>query len=320
MESQYNALPNLHIIKEKISYFNPFDYLKVINFFKGSKIDAVTDFTGNFAGLILFCAKRAGVQKRISFYRGATDHFKEDLFRNLYNNFVKKVTLKYATNILSNSIAAFNNYFQNWEKSEKFKVIYNGVNASKFELSDEDNLRQDFKIPSSAFIVGHVGRYNIAKNHNTIMDVARELIKRHNDIYFILCGNGVRENLTQFVKDYNLQNQIFLFENRTDIPRFINTMDCFFFPSITEGQPNALVEAMIMGKPFVASNIESIKEMVAPTNYKYLFPPQDRNAFIIELEKLFLKRPTKDVNLKQFAINKFNHEILFQEFFIIIDK
>src|SRR5690625_5447750 len=75
----------------------------------------------------------------------------------------------------------------------------------------------------------------------------------------ILCGSGVKENLLPVIQKKNLEKKIKVFENRDDIPRFLQTLDCYFFPSITEGQPNALIEAMIIGIPYISSNILLIK-------------------------------------------------------------
>src|SRR5690606_19315167 len=158
-----------------------------------NRTNTVCDFTGNFAGLVLFTAKLANVNKRVSFYRGSTNHFKESKLRLLYNHFVKKMTFHFGTDILSNSKAAFDFFFPNhWQNDRRFKVIYNGINPELF-LSERENLRKEFNIPENAFVVGHTGRFNNAKNHKTILKVAIELSERFSDIYFLLCGNGVKD-------------------------------------------------------------------------------------------------------------------------------
>lgn len=312
LEMKYKAIPNVTIHVKKISFFNPKDYIYIYKFFEKYNIDVVCDFTGNFAGVILLTAKWAGVNKRISFYRGATNHFNESRLKVLYDTFVKKVNYKYATDILSNSQAAFDFFYSKEQQDDRFEVIYNGIDPEKFQL-DNENLRNEFNIPEHAFVIGHTGRFNYAKNHDIIIDVAEVLIKKYPNIYFILCGNGVKDNLENKTIEIGIHKNIRLFNNREDIPIFLNTMDVYFFPSITEGQPNALIEAMIMGLPFVASNIGPIQETVGKNTQ--LFDPKDVNAFVKALEALYLNRAKRDHNLKENTMMKFDYKMRFDEFY-----
>src|SRR5690554_317828 len=95
LEEQFLSIPNVSIHSKKISFFNLQDYRYLYAFFKKNQIKSVCDFTGNFAGLVLLSAKLAKIPKRVSFYRGSSNHFKETKFRLLYNKFVQKMTYKY---------------------------------------------------------------------------------------------------------------------------------------------------------------------------------------------------------------------------------
>lgn len=313
LESQYRALPNVNIIKKKISFLNPLHYLQLRSFLQAENYDAVCDFTGNFAGPIVFCSKIAGIKKRIVFYRGSSDHFKANFIKNLYNDLSKKLVLNYATDILSNSIAALNFFFsQQWKDDARFEVIYNGIDASKFDIGNE-NLRECFGLPDKAFVVGHTGRYNEAKNHATIIKVAELLSLSYSDIFFILCGNGVKSNLEQIIESKGLQNRVLLFENRSDIPLFLNTMDCYYFPSTTEGQPNALIEAMVMNIPIVASNIEPIKETVPEHLYSFLVPPLDAEQAAKKILEIYESQVTQ--NVREWTVLQYDSKKLFQQFY-----
>ncbi|MDY6025502.1 glycosyltransferase [Bergeyella zoohelcum] len=311
LDKGYLQIPNVRLKKQRLSFFNPLHYMKLIQYFKDEQFDVVCDFTGNFAGLVLWSAKQAKIKNRIAFYRGATDHFNQSFLKIKYNNFEKKMVLGNATHILSNSQAAFD-YFFKGKKDDRFQVIYNGIDVYKFEIGNE-NLREEFNIPDSAFVIGHTGRLNEAKNHPTILKVAEKLIKKHQDIYFILCGNNVKNGLEQKVKELGIFDKVLLFENRRDIPLFLNTMDAYFFPSITEGQPNALIEAMIMGLPFVASDIAPIKETVLEQDN--LYNTWDEEGFIKALEQLYFCGKKRNEETKVKIREKFNHKERFEEFY-----
>src|SRR5690606_10939585 len=98
------------------------------------------------------------------------------------------------------------------------------------------------------------------------------------------------------------------------------TMNCFLFPSITEGQPNALIEAMVLGIPCIASNIEPIKETIEATNN--LFAPQDVNGFVKTIENLYKTYNGTIYRLNNAEIvQKFDANILFDQFYnVLSDK
>lgn len=315
LEKKYRKISNLSIYTKKLSYFKPNDYFHLYRFLKKNNVKSVCDFTGNFAGLVLYTAKFAKVSNRIVFYRGSTNHFEETRIKLFYDKLVKKLTYKYATSLLSNSQAAFDFFYKKKLHDERFKVIYNGIDSTKFDVGSS-NLRKDFNIPEDAFVIGHTGRFNYAKNHSIIIDIAKILINKYNDIYFIMCGNGVKTGLEDKVKELGLNNKIRLFENRDDIPIFLNTMDCYFFPSITEGQPNALIEAMIMGLPFIASDINPIIETV--DGIENLYNPYDVKQFSNALESLYIKKPQRDQALREKTIKRFDYKKRFEEFYNII--
>lgn len=313
LESDYLKIKNVTIIKKKISFFAYRNINFVKLFLVENDIHSVCDFTGNFSGLVLMVSYKSGVKRRIAFYRGSTNHFKPDVFRNFYNRLMNKMVKKYATNILSNSISGFEFFFPKyWRYDNRFDVIYNGINAKEL-LKESGDLREDFNIPSTAFVIGHTGRYNSAKNHETILSVAKILIEKYSDIYFILCGNGVKKNIQDFLKIEGLDGRLLVFENRNDIPLFLNTMDCYFFPSITEGQPNALIEAMVMGIPYVASNIEPIKETVI--NMDDLYNPKDTESFVSALEYKYKEKTEHNILYQKKVIEKFDADKCFSDFY-----
>jgi glycosyltransferase involved in cell wall biosynthesis len=221
-----------------------------------------------------------------------------------------------ATKILSNSKAALDYFYPNqYQNDTRFEVIYNGIDASNY-VNITDTIRDEFNIPKDAFLVGHLGRFNVAKNHETVLKVAIALCKAHKDIFFILCGNDVQKNLYSKVADENLQKQIIVCENRTDIPVILNSLDCFYFPSLTEGQPNALIEAMIMGIPVVTSNIPPIQEMFPLTFKNELIDPLDWEKAVIKINSIKKnKNNSNNENLKKWALEQFSHKKQFDKFY-----
>ena len=318
LENEYQKrLGHNNIIKLKIGFFNIVSWVKLCILFKQLNADTVCDFTGNFAGIPMRCAKIAGVKKRITFYRGSSNHFKEDFFRLSYNKWVQSLVLKNATKILSNSYTALDYFFpKRLFESKKFKVIYNGIDDCFINTEfDKNKIREELEIPQNAFVVGHTGRYAVAKNHKTIMKVAVNLCISHENVYFLIVGNGTKEALLPQVEKLGLQKQIKILGYRRDIGNLLSAMDLFFFPSVTEGQPNSLLEAMVKGLPILASNINPIIESVPPNFRKELIDPFDVDTAIKKIADAYNDSTILDsMRFKQWARNRYNSKIAFEAF------
>lgn len=318
LEDEYNKILHIRLIKIDVGYFNFLSFFKVYKILNEEKPSTVCDFTGNFAGLILWVANLAKIKSRIAFYRGSSNHFKETKFRLFYNKLMLFLVKENATSILSNSQSAFNFFYKNKSKNDsRFKVIYNGIDAQKFKSKTVIYKKEDFGIPENAFVIGHTGRYNSAKNHKTIINVANNICKKYDSIYFILCGKDTDVYLKEEVASNPiLKDKVKLLGYRNDVPSILALFDLYFFPSITEGQPNSLIEAMISGLSIIASNIEPIIETTPTEIHKDLKNPLDVQGFIKLMEDFYLNKNGENQNFSDWAIQKFNPDVLFNKFFI----
>lgn len=307
----------------KLGYLN----INSIKLFKkklSSNFDVVCDLTGNFAGISMLLAKLNNVSVRIAFYRASTNHFKPTVLNLIYNKLMNRLVKKYATSILSNSNASFY-YFYNSShyKDDRFKVIKNGINTELFSKElNQIEVRQKYNLPLNSYLVGHVGRLNSAKNFETIFKVAQAM--KHvtingKDIKFVFCGRETdsikfEEKLIQ----HEIQESCFCLGQQLKVNEVLQCYDLFYFPSITEGQPNALIEALISGLPFVASNIETIKESIPDFAHECLVPPLNITK---STEKIIdIINNTNPIRLKDWAINEYQAEKRFKEFKDILIK
>lgn len=306
------------LIPISIGYFNVKQFLRLQREFKYHQYEAVCDLTGSFGAIPLLMAKRVGIVKRIGFFRNSREKFTPSFLKLKYNRFITKLLPKVATKILSNSETALNYFYVNqWQNDSRFKVIYNGLDADKF-LSKEMhlNLRSEFNIPQNAFVVGHVGRLNDQKNHPTLIKVALELVKKHQDVYFLFCGKNVGEQYQNQIKDEVGAERILFLGVRRDVNRILQSLDCFYFPSLIEGQPNALIEALMAGVAFVASNIEPIKETVPEAYHNQLVDPMDGSKAIEKIEEIKNHPERKqELNLSKWAIDYYDPKKWFNMFY-----
>lgn len=134
----YHQIRGVEVKLLKLSYFNFFNYFRLLLYLTRIRPVSVCDFTGDFSGFTLYVAKIADIPKRLVFYRGSKYQFKISKLKRLYILFLKKCLKLSATRYLSNSEEGFNYFHPHWSEgdSSKYIVIYNGVPAISLALRD----------------------------------------------------------------------------------------------------------------------------------------------------------------------------------------
>ncbi len=320
LKHEFRKIKYIKIHRISVSYLGWVPYYKIYKLIKRENCNVACDFTGNFAGLILFISAIAKVKVRIAFYRGASNHFRPTALNLCYNYFMKQFVYVFATNILFNSYTAMSYFFKrDSNNNSRFRVIYNGINAEDFIGQKIEFKRSDFGVPEESIVVGHVGRYNQAKNHVTMMRVAEIICSKYDSVYFVFCGKDVDSELELIVaRNELLKHRVKLIGYRRNVRAILEMFDLFFFPSLTEGQPNALIEAMICGLPILASNIGAIRETVPSEFQNRLLEPLDVNGFVEEISYFCENKNVMSLDLSRWARNQFDHRVLFGEFFDIL--
>lgn len=297
--------------------FSPVNIFRFYSLLKREKIITVCDFRGDFSGIPLFISWMANVKNRIVFYRESVYQFKANYFKLFYTTILHRLTLFFSTKILSNSQEAFNNFYKNDSLNKKYhKVIKNGVYNSNIDLISKEDIRKKLMIPQNAFVIGTVGRYAPSKNYNAIIEIANIICNEYDNVYFLLCGANVSKFMTPKLIEYNLVDRIIMPGMCDNIFAFFNEMNVFLFPSVNEGQPNALIEAMILGIPIVTSNIPSILETVPSEMKSVLFDPDDIQSFVDKLKGNIGKKSHYNSNkVKDWSRNYYSEKKRFEEFY-----
>ncbi len=311
------------IIMQSIGYFNIRKSIRVLSYLRKEKIKGVVTFNGNFGGVMLLLSWIAGVKKRIAFYRRSTPAFKLTLLKSIYHYFCGRLVLLCATDILSNSNTAFANFFpDHMGRDNRFRIILNGVDINLLiPTKNKSGLRTELGIPNDVFVIGHVGRYDPAKNHETIFAVAKEICQSQSKILFLFCGLGTDSiKFKERLDYYGITEYCQCLGVTEAIGDVYCIMDIFFFPSITEGQPNALIEAMMTGLPIIASNIDSIKDTIPPDFYNKLIDPFAIDSYTAIFKQFINKQINQaDYIHSDFSKNQFEVEKRFLEFYEVLN-
>ncbi len=162
-------------------------------------------------------------------------------------------------------------------EAEKVHVQNNGIDLERFGVAPgtREEVRAALGIPESAVVIGTVGRISAEKGHVHLLNTTAELINRHPQTFFLIVGDG--ELRQQLEKEWGGSRVIFT-GYRSDLPQLYSCMDIFALPSLTEGLPLVLLEAMAAGLPVVASRVGSVPDLVVDGDSGLLVEPADDTA------------------------------------------
>jgi glycosyltransferase involved in cell wall biosynthesis len=204
-----------------------------------------------FSGALLRWAKAEGVPMRIAHSHTSRDDRSSAFLRGYYSRRMRSWIDQYATHGLAASrLAAKQLFGSNWEADSRFRVLYSGIDLAPFRASVSPNeVRAELGIPLDAQVVGHVGRFVRPKNHDFLMEIASEILKRRPETHFLMVGDGpLRRKIEDKARTKGFEGRMHFLGSRTDIPRLMRgAMDVFVFPSLWEGLPIALIEAQAAG-------------------------------------------------------------------------
>lgn len=170
---------------------------------------------------------------------------------------------------------------------KKFEVIYNGVDEKKFApTSDFSKTRSELSIPPESTVIGFVGRLVEQKGLRYLLEAADQLKSSCPDAYFVLVGDGeLRKDLEQFSISRGLSHIIFTGYQR-DINNYMRMFDVFALPSLFEGLPIALLEAMVIGIPVIASRVGGVPEVIKDEVTGFLVEPKNVNQLARRIEEI----------------------------------
>lgn len=211
-----------------------------------------------FSGVLLRWARAEHIPVRIAHSHTSHDGRANTQLRRFYRSIMKSWIKRYATHGLAASkLAAVELFGENWPLDTRFQTLDYGLDLKAFrEPFDRREVRAQFNIPSVAPVVGHVGRFDRAKNHGFLLQIAGVVKKSRPDIHFLLVGDGpLRSEVENQARAMNLLDTVHFAGTRTDVPRLmLAAMDLFVFPSFFEGLGICLLEAQVAGLSCLASD------------------------------------------------------------------
>ncbi len=204
-------------------------------------------------------------------------------------------------------------------KTNKIKVITNGVDVSRFYKADKDPALVEKYQLQGKFVTGYVGTHGMAHHLETILDAAMIAQKKNEDIRFILLGNGARkEELIDLSKEMALENVLFIDSvPKDEVARYWSLLDISIihlkrmdlFRSVI---PSKLFESMAMGIPILHGVLGESSKIVTDNQVGVLFEPENAQDLFDKLidikskKNIYLELQKNSIE----ASTKYNRAIL----------
>ncbi len=167
--------------------------------------------------------------------------------------------------------------------ADKVVVIPSGVDLPPEPPASRRQVRAELGIPPEAPLLGVVSRLDPLKGIHFLL----QALARIADAWLVVVGDGPqRDSLVALAAELDLIDRVHWAGQRRDVPRLLSAFDLYVQPSLHEGLPNAVLEAMAAGLPVVATAVGGTPELVVDGVTGLLVPPADPNALAWALASL----------------------------------
>ena len=166
--------------------------------------------------------------------------------------------------------------------ANKITVVYNGIDLDSRRYSDgAAEIRNEFGLKPSQPVIGEVGRLCESKGQRILIMAARKVIEKIPDAVFFIIGEdlgaekGYRKTLEGLVKELGLERKVIFTGYRCDISKLMQEFEIFVLPSVLEGLPMVILQAMAAKKPVITTTSGGNPEIVVGGRTGSLVPPLD---------------------------------------------
>jgi len=209
---------------------------------------------------------------------------------NKRHDIVYPFIFRSADKILVNSQAIRNDIEKKYGVSEKVVIIPNGIELT----SDAYRVEPAYNYTQNLTVIGCVGRFVPQKRQIDVIEAARLLLERHRDLFFVFVGDGETLNDCKGkVAQYGIARH-FLFTGAVkDVFPYLVTFDILIQASTSEGMPNVIMEAMLLGIPVVATDVGGTSDLIEMGVNGYLVTPHSISEIMTRIESLVVNEPLR---------------------------
>lgn len=208
-------------------------------------------------------------------------------WKPMHNKIIK--TLNSADHIMCVSDDLFSIALNNGIDENKLSVVPIGVDIDLFIKGNVELIKEEFDINASTKIILYVGQLIPRKGLKYLIEAIPKIISKHKDTLFVFAGTGPqRKELESICQQKGIQNNI-LFTGGLDVTQLIkwySIADLFVLPSLSEGRPTVIYEAMACEIPIIATDVGGVSEQIKNEYNGIVIPPMSSNLLITNINYL----------------------------------
>jgi glycosyltransferase involved in cell wall biosynthesis len=219
--------------------------------------DAIHVHENETSYVALYIAKKMGIKVRIAHAHTSSPYIS---MKSELKRIIGCILNSYcATNIIGCGKLAGNRVFGKINmRRKKAVIIPNAIDVDRYKYNsiDRKTMREELRVDDK-YIIGMVGRLSAEKNHLFALNIMKRVKENLNNCMLLIVGDGTEfDSIQKFINDNNMTEYVEILGRRQDVEKIYQAFDLYILPSLHEGFPVSLVEAMASGLPcLISSNI-----------------------------------------------------------------
>lgn len=268
------------------------------------------------AAIYLPIARKCGIETTIAHARsaGVDKGLKGILTRFLRRNLSKKADYLFTCS----ELAGISVFGKKAVEQGRTRFLPNAIDCQKFAPDPlvREKIRRELGI-ENCYVIGHVGRFHYAKNHEYLLRVFAELVKRKTGDYVLLLlgeGSGM-EDIRILSRELGIGDKVYFLGNKSNVNDYYQAMDYFVYPSRFEGMPGTIVEAQTAGLRCLMSDT-ICKEVIATELVTTRSISEDPGLWADEIEQhLQYQRSSRVDEMKELGFDVHGQAVLMTDFY-----
>lgn len=268
------------------------------------------------AAIYLPIARKCGIETTIAHARsaGVDKGLKGILTRFLRRNLSKKADYLFTCS----ELAGISVFGKKAVDQGRTRFLPNAIDCQKFAPDPlvREKIRRELGI-ENCYVIGHVGRFHYAKNHEYLLRVFAELVKRKTRDYVLLLlgeGSGM-EDIRILSRELGIGDKVYFLGNKSNVNDYYQAMDYFVYPSRFEGMPGTIVEAQTAGLRCLMSDT-ICKEVIATELVTTRSIREDPGLWADEIEQyLQYQRSSRVDEMKELGFDVHGQAVLMTDFY-----
>ena len=295
--------------KGNVDFKTMFSLVKIV---KEHKIDIINTHSGKDTWVGGIAAKLSGAK----FIR--TRHLSNRI-RSSRFNFINEIADYVFTTgeSVKNDMIKFNRV-----SPDKIMSIPTGIDDEVYnpELFNKNDSRKIFGINEDEIAIGIVAVLRMFKRHDLFLKAAKELIDKCKDkkLKFFIAGDGPqREAIESLINELGLNSNIVMLGHVSEVPKLLSALDIFVLTSDSkEGVPQSVMQALLMNKKVVATDVGSTRDLYKDDNFK-LIKPKDIKEIVNSVIELI---DANDKKLRNIIVDGFSKKIMAQKIYSVYQQ